>query len=124
MSKYILVVDDDDAIRSLLRDVLEGEMYTVDMASNGLVALDTITRRQTRYDVILLDLMMPVMDGLQLIQLLRQRDEACLCSIIVLSADYEALEVATSLGVHRYLTKPFDLEMLLACVSACEKQPV
>jgi CheY-like chemotaxis protein len=67
--------------------------------------------------VILLDLHMPRMNGLQLIEALGQQAEACLDSIIVLSADWDALQQASRLGIRRCLAKPFDLETLLLLVS-------
>jgi two-component system response regulator (stage 0 sporulation protein F) len=120
MNKHILVVDDDEGIRSLLQDLLESETYIVDTASDGLIALDKITHQQTMYEAIVLDLTMPSMNGLQLIQILQQREEACLHSIIVLSSDHDALQQAISLGIRHYLTKPFDLEMLLNSVRSCK----
>ncbi|MBO0778947.1 MAG: response regulator [Ktedonobacteraceae bacterium] len=124
MNKHILVVDDDEEIRSLLQEALEGETFIVDTASDGLIALDKITHQQTMYEVILLDLTMPGMNGLQLIQILRQREEARLHSIIVLSGDYSALQQATSLGIRQCLIKPFDLEALLSSVYARVEHPI
>ena len=117
MNKYILVVDDNAQMRSLLQVVLEGEAYVVDTASNGLIVLDKIVHQQAMPDVILLDLHMPGMNGLQLIEALRQLEEAWLDAIIALSADMNALQQASGLGVRRCLAKPFDLERLLELVS-------
>lgn len=122
MDEHILVVDDDDEIRALLQDLLEGEMYIVDTANDGRSALDKIIHQRVKYTVILLDLAMPGMNGLQLIQLLRQREETRLYSIIALSADQEALRVAANLGIRQCLAKPFDLETILTLVSSCRKQ--
>src|SRR6266478_873177 len=117
MNKYILVVDDDTQLRSVLQAVLESEAYVVDTASDGLIALDKIVHQQAMPGIILLDLQMPRMNGLQLIEALRQQEAACLDSIIVLSADRDALQEACRLGIRRYLDKPFDLETLLLLVS-------
>ncbi|HEX6484488.1 MAG TPA: response regulator [Ktedonobacteraceae bacterium] len=117
MNKYILVVDDNAQMRSLLQVVLEGEAYVVDTASNGLIVLDKIVHQQAVPDVILLDLHMPGMNGLQLIAALRQLEEAWLDTIIALSADMNALQQASGLGVRRCLAKLFDLERLLELVS-------
>ena len=117
MNKYILVVDDDVHMRSILQAVLESEAYRVDTASDGLIALDKITRQQEMPAVILLDLNLPRMNGLQLIEALQQRGAACLDSIIVLSGDRDALQQASRLGIQRCLAKPFDLEWLLGLVS-------
>ena len=117
MNKHILVVDDDAQMRSMLQIVLESEAYVVDTAGDGLIALDRIMHQQAMPEVILLDLNLPRMNGLQLIEALRQQEAACLDSIIVLSADRDALQEACRLGIRRCLDKPFDLETLLLLVS-------
>ncbi len=117
MNKHILVVDDDIQIRSILQVALEGETYVVDTASDGLIALDKIVHQQAMPEVILLDLNLPRMNGLQLIEVLRQREEVWLDSIIVLSADRDGLKQARTLGIRRCLAKPFDLEKLLELIS-------
>jgi CheY-like chemotaxis protein len=117
MNKHILVVDDDADMRSMLQIVLESEAYVVDTASDGLIALDKIMHQQAMPAVILLDLHMPRMSGQQLIKALRQHEEIWLDSIIVISADMDALQQARRLGIRRCLTKPFDLETLLELVS-------
>jgi CheY-like chemotaxis protein len=119
MNKHILVVDDDAHMRSILQEVLESETYVVDTASDGLSALDKLIHRQALPEVILLDLHMPRMNGLQLIEALRQQEAACLDSIIVLSGDMDALQQASRLGIRRCLAKPFDLEVLLELISTC-----
>jgi CheY-like chemotaxis protein len=119
MNKHILVVDDDAHMRSILQEVLESEAYVVDTASDGLSALDKLIHRQAMPEVILLDLHMPGMHGLQLIAALRQQAAACLDSIIVLSGDMDALQQASRLGIRRCLAKPFDLETLLELASTC-----
>lgn len=117
MNKHILVVEDDAQLRSLLQVLLESEAYIVDTASNGLIALDKLMHPQAMPEVILLDLNMPQLNGLQLIETLRQREEVWLDSIIVLSADRGALQHARTLGIRRCLAKPFDLDKLLVLVS-------
>jgi CheY-like chemotaxis protein len=119
MNKYILVIDDDAHMRSMLQIVLESEAYVVDTASDGLSALDKLIHQQAMPGVILLDLHMPRMNGLQLIAALRQQEAAYLDSIIALSGDVDALQQASRLGIRRCLAKPFDLEVLLQLVSTC-----
>lgn len=119
MRQRILVVDDDQNIRSILRELLEDERYEVDTATDGLMALEKLDRQWGRYEAVLLDVSMPQMDGLQLIQLLRQQTEAWLQSIVVLSADHDALSQAVRMGICHVLVKPFDLEAVLAQVSDC-----
>jgi CheY-like chemotaxis protein len=117
MNKYILVVDDDAQMRSMLQQVLESEAYIVDTASDGRIALDKILHRPEMPDVILLDMTMPGMNGLQLIEALRQRKEACVETIIAYSGNMDALEQARGLGIGRCLAKPFDLETFLELLS-------
>lgn len=119
MSKRIFVVDNDQTIRIILQELLEDEAYEVDTASDGLIAWEKLTQWPGSYEVILLDMQMPRMDGLQLIRQLRNRQGRVLDSIIVMSADYEAIQDAGNMGVCHAVTKPFDLEAILEMVSSC-----
>ena len=65
MKKCIFVVDDDQALRSLIQGLLEEEAYEVDTAIDGVDALERLDHQRNRYDVILLDLTMPRLNGLQ-----------------------------------------------------------
>ncbi|GHO60523.1 hypothetical protein KSB_89980 [Ktedonobacter robiniae] len=94
-------------------------MYEVETATDGLMALEKLDRQWGRYETVLLDVNMPQMDGLQLIQILRQQTEAWLQSIVVLSTDHDALCQAVRMGICHVLAKPFDLETVLAQVSSC-----
>jgi CheY-like chemotaxis protein len=110
----VLIVDDDAAIRKMLVDVLSLEGFRTETARDGREALTLLEDGAQR--VILLDLMMPVMDGWQFCRHLsehpsvRQR-----CSIILMSAG-EKLEQARDLQVEGYLAKPFDVDQLLDCL--------
>lgn len=117
MSKYVLVVDDDRILQALLQELLEDEGYKVDIAIDGQDALEKLDYQHHHYDVILLDLTMPRMNGLQLLQTLRQRGPGSLSSIIAHSGDYMALQQAVRMGVGNSLSKPFDLDTLLAMIS-------
>jgi len=119
MKKRILVVDDDRDMQALLQDLLESEAYEVDTANDGLIALEKLVHQRERYEVILLDLTMPRMNGLQLIQVLKQQEEAWVRKIIVVSGNQDAVQQAIWLGIRSFLAKPFDLETLLELVSSC-----
>jgi two-component system alkaline phosphatase synthesis response regulator PhoP len=119
MCKRILVVDDDLQIRSLLQALLESEGYYVDTASDGQSAWEKLNHHPGIYEAVLLDVCMPRMDGLQLIQMLWQQKAVWTRSLIVLSANSEALQQATRMGVCHVLEKPFDLDAVLALVSTC-----
>jgi two-component system, OmpR family, KDP operon response regulator KdpE len=111
MPAKILVVDDDTAIRRLLRNTLERAGYHVVEAMNGRAALAAAATEHPAG--ILLDLGLPDRDGLSLIPLLRKDGE---CVILVVSAREATEEKVTALdlGADDYVTKPFDTEELLA----------
>lgn len=111
----ILVVDDDADIRDALAEYLEDEGYTVERASNGQEALGRL-RGSTRPCVILLDLMMPVMDGFQFRA--EQQQDAQLASIpvIVISAGSDCENAAQILGAHACVKKPLALNRLLGAI--------
>lgn len=117
MNRHILVVDDDWLTRSMLQEFLEEEAYEVDTASDGLIAWEKLARSPEKYRVILLDLTMPRMDGLQLIRVLRQQEEAWLRQIVVLSGDHNAIQQAVEMGISHALAKPLNLEEVLVMLS-------
>jgi CheY-like chemotaxis protein len=107
-----MVVEDDFAIRETLRELLEDEGYRVLWASNGQEALALLEHRSPR--LILLDLMMPVMDGREF--RLAQRSDPALARIpvVVISADHALEQKVAGLAVDGWLAKPFELDALLA----------
>jgi CheY-like chemotaxis protein len=107
----VLVVDDDKDIRDLLSDALEAEGYEAVSARHGAEALERL--RHLRPDLILLDLMMPVMDGLAFLAA-KSRDPALsgIPVIAMTAATWNRVEGAVTL-----LKKPFDLDMFLADVA-------
>ena len=105
--KSILVVDDDPAICDVLVTWLEQEDYTVRCAANGREALEQVAEHKP--SLILVDLMMPVMDGYTFLSHLRQDSSTQDIPVIVLSADRYADERLQELHYDAYLPKPFDL---------------
>jgi CheY-like chemotaxis protein len=118
--RIVLVVDDDPDILQTLALCLSTEGYGVLMASNGQEALDVL--RQQKPACILLDLMMPVMDGWQFVTELEQRGWRK-APLLILSADRAVQGHATRLHAEAYLAKPFDLDELLGKVSALTGGP-
>jgi two-component system response regulator MprA len=112
--RLVLVVDDDPDILQTLALCLSTEGYGVLMAANGQEALDLLRREKPA--VILLDLMMPVMDGWQFISEIDQRGWRK-APILILSADRAVQGHANRLRADAFLAKPFDLEELLGKVS-------
>ena len=110
----VLVVDDDTAIRTLLADALDGEGYEVVTAINGADALVKLAALQP--DAIVLDLMMPVMDGRAFLAARRQDPRLAAIPVLVLSAAHNLGAVAPELGARACMAKPFDLDVLLAVI--------
>jgi two-component system chemotaxis response regulator CheY len=116
--KTVLVVDDDRDIRDVLTDALEAEGYRVVTAVDGLDALTWLRARTARPCVILLDLMMPRMDGIQFRTEVLNDPDLALIPVVVLSADPSVIVTAKSLNFAGSLRKPVPLEALLAAVHA------
>jgi CheY-like chemotaxis protein len=116
VSEVILVVDDDDDVRATLSVVLEEEGYGVQVASNGREALDWLLGHEAPR-MILLDLMMPVMDGWAMLDELTHLPTLGGVPIVVLSAADERTVVAKP-DVVGYLSKPVDLRELLQAIDA------
>jgi two-component system KDP operon response regulator KdpE len=118
----ILVVDDEPAIRRLLKVGLAPDGYTVTEADSGGAALDAVRRNQT--DLIVLDLTLPDLDGLQVIKRIRYAQSHV--PIIVLSsrAEESAKVNALDLGADDYVTKPFGIDELLARIRVLERHRV
>jgi CheY-like chemotaxis protein len=116
MKKRIFIVDDSQPLRFLFQKLLEEEAYEVDTAIDGLDALEQLHHQRNVYDVLLLDMTMPGMNGLQFLQTVQQQGLISLRSIIALSGDEEALQQAACMGIYGILKKPFDLDALLVLV--------
>jgi CheY-like chemotaxis protein len=111
---YVLVVDDDPAIRGLVADALRGEGFAVDLAAHGREALDAMRAR--RPATVVLDLMMPVMDGFTFIENCHREQLCNGVPIVVISAVQEALRRIQEVPVHACIAKPFDLDDLVRTV--------
>ncbi|MCP3143099.1 response regulator [Pyxidicoccus xibeiensis] len=114
-SHPVLVVDDDPDIREAVQDILSFEGYTVVQADNGREALELLSQQPPlRPCIILLDLMMPVMDGEELVGHLRKQPELAALPVILVTASGRALFE----GVRTIIKKPFEMDELLAAVAA------
>ena len=114
MRPTVFIVEDDLDTREMLARFLELEGFAVESAENGKMALERLGRG-TRACVILLDLMMPVMDGWQFRQAQIQDQELAKIPVIVVSA--AGRERIERIDADAYLSKPVDLEELLGCVT-------
>ena len=115
----ILVVDDDDAIRSLLQQELSDAGYLIDEASNGKQALEAV--RKNKPDLIILDVMMPEMNGFDVAAILKNDPQTMDIPIIILSIVQDKVR-GYRIGVDRYLTKPIDTAQLFTEVGALLEQ--
>lgn len=110
----LLIVDDDAGVQKMLKTLLEYEHLEVMVASDGLEALECV--EHARPDLILLDLMMPRMDGRAFVEELRRRGLRTSLPVIVLTADIHAKPLVERMGVEDWLVKPFHLADLLGKV--------
>ena len=117
--KRVVVVDDDYGIRELLRMWLEDLGWTVTTAADGREALAIM--RRGAHDVVLLDLMMPILDGWSVLEE-RQRDQALkIMPVVVMSAGWlEGFSRAESMGAQGWLSKPFDLECIMTTLERAQ----
>jgi two-component system, chemotaxis family, chemotaxis protein CheY len=114
----ILIIEDDPAIRHVLREALSDEGYRVAEATNGQEGLDALAASHPDAPhAIVLDLMMPVMDGWRFRAEQRQRDLAPDTPVIVLSASRRAISAVADLDASLVIPKPFDLDELLSAIA-------
>ncbi len=114
-SKRILIVDDNDLVRALIRDMLGDAGYEVAEAEDGTQALRAL--RAAEYDIIVTDLVMPDCDGIELLRKVRRNHPKI--RVIAVSGAPSAdvyLKAASALGAGEVLPKPIDQERLLAAV--------
>jgi DNA-binding response OmpR family regulator len=112
----LLVVDDDDSLLEQIRQILTGQRYIVETATNGEEALDKLF--YTPFDAIILDIMMPKIDGLTVLE--QARKEGIDVPVLMLTAkgDIEDRVKGLDLGADDYLAKPFSLDEFLARLRA------
>ncbi len=116
--KKVLVAEDEESIREFIVINLTRSGYEVEQAENGAVALDLFSKNESSFDVAILDIMMPEVDGLTVCKELRKRSSDL--GIIMLSAKTQEMDKVTGLlvGADDYVTKPFSPSELMARVDA------
>lgn len=112
-SRHVLVVEDDRDIRESVVEVLEDADYTVSAAADGRQALELLEAASPRPDIILLDLMMPVMNGFQFREEQLKREAFAAIPVLVVTADANARAKAESLKVAGFVPKPIKIQPLL-----------
>ncbi len=118
----ILIVEDETDMRKLLEERLQNEGYAVDTCSNGIEAVEYLTLGN--YDGAILDIMLPKLTGLQVLQKIRAKK--IYTPVMFLSALNDAEDIVTGLdgGADDYMTKPFDFDVLLARIRAMLRKSV
>ena len=111
--QQVLVVDDEPSVRESLRMVLK-DRYDVLAAASGNEALDTVQNKEA--DVVLLDLLMPGLDGLEVLERIKQLDTTPQVIMLTATKTVKTAVTAMKLGAFDYITKPFDVEELLLIV--------
>jgi DNA-binding response OmpR family regulator len=116
----VLLVEDDQAIAASLAATLTAQRYVVDVASDGMMGFAMV--QQWDYDLILLDVLLPKLDGIRLCRKLRK--QGCHIPIMMLTAqaDPEAMVTGLDAGADDFVTKPFDLSSLLARLRALQRR--
>ncbi|HTV56070.1 MAG TPA: response regulator transcription factor [Terriglobia bacterium] len=111
----ILIVDDEPLLRQVIRTTLKAQGYDVAEAGNGSTALDKL--RSTRFDLVLLDLNMPGVTGLEACRAIRAISDVAILVLTVRNSHQDKVEVLDT-GADDYVTKPFNMQELLARVRA------
>jgi CheY-like chemotaxis protein len=118
--RAVLLVDDDVAIREALAEALVEEGFTVHAARHGREALDWLQQNGDRPCVVLLDLMMPVMDGRTFLAIRGADPSLSKVPVIVVSAESGCFELTRTHRVHLVLHKPIVWEGLVAAIEGCD----
>jgi len=112
----ILIVEDEHKISRLLQIELEAEGYTVSQAYNGAQAWDLY--REGQWDLVLLDVMLPEMSGIEILRRIRTADPTTMVILLTARDSVEDKVAGLDLGANDYVTKPFQIEELLARIRA------
>ena len=115
--KRVLVVDDDPQVRQLLETVLRARSLQVDLAADGAEALALIAEHP--YSVILLDLVMPNVDGFAVLQSLAANTSVMPVVLVITGGDRRLIDRLDAQNIHGIIRKPFDAEDLAGLVQAC-----
>lgn len=115
--RRILIVEDHEDIRLMISRLLKKKGFEVINAENGRIALDMLAQEKELPDLILLDLMMPVMDGYEFAQEFKKLELADKIPVVAMSADVHALrEQRDRISAQGYVTKPIDIQSLMEVI--------
>ena len=110
----ILVIDDERSIRNTLKDILEYEKYVVDVAEDGVKGLEKV--KAGEYDIILCDIKMPVMDGIEVLEKLDEMGADMPLVMISGHGNIDTAVEAIKKGAYDFIEKPLDLNRLLITI--------
>ena len=110
----ILVVDDEDALRTVLSSELEGEGYQVDSAADGDEAMIIVKKKP--FDLVLLDIKMPKVDGFEVLKFIKEKHPAVKVIMLTGFADLKNAIESKKLGAEDFVSKPYDLVDLLTTI--------
>lgn len=111
----IMVIDDQPGIRRLLAEVLQEDGYNVAIAANGYDALNKV--KEITPQLILMDMKMPGMDGLETFRELKKAGKAERVIMMTAYGELELVKEALNLGAYKYITKPFDINIIKKIVA-------
>lgn len=116
----ILLAEDEKLLSKAITKILEKNNYSVDQVYNGKEALDYL--KFSDYDVLILDIMMPIMNGIQVLKVLRENNNSIPVLVLSAKSEIEDRVLGLDLGANYYLTKPFDTRELLATIRAITRK--
>ena len=110
----VLVVDDEEAVLRLFQKILKKKEYAILMANNGKAALEQVEMK--RPNLVILDLKMPGMNGIEILRKIKRIDKNIEVIIITGYGTMKTAKIAMRLGAHDYITKPFDINHIKALI--------
>lgn len=117
----VLVVDDDQALRGFFTTLLSKKGFTVDCAADGRIAYDQLSHNN--YSVILVDLMMPGVNGFELLERMQRESPSLLDRVIVMTgASQRSIEKLDTSRVYGLIRKPFDIDQIVSSTIACAER--
>jgi DNA-binding response OmpR family regulator len=119
-TRHALICEDDAAIRALVKTVVQREGFSVDVASDGKVGIEKM--REGCYDLVVLDLMMPEVDGFAVVNFLKEKRPTGLKRVIIMSAAGSVVRGDFPDPICRLLPKPFDIDQLTDAVRSCARE--
>jgi DNA-binding response OmpR family regulator len=116
----VLVVEDEDALRMIVTDELALHGYEVDEAEDGVVALEKLSK--THFDLVILDIHMPNMDGMEVLKSIRKNNLADKVIMLTAVDELKVAQESLKFGANDFITKPYDFRNLIACINRVLKE--